>query len=70
MELLRNGCYPREEKPNKEYSIGVLLAEIENLKEELESYLLRRFTRDIQIIQERINHSDGLIKELIDLQTY
>jgi hypothetical protein len=28
MDLLRNGCYPREEKPNKEYNFKILRAEI------------------------------------------
>ena len=33
MELLRNGCYPKEEKPNKDFNFKTLKAEIENLKE-------------------------------------
>ena len=33
MELLRNGSYPKEEKPNKDFNFKTLKAEIENLKE-------------------------------------
>mgnify|MGYP000017623619 CR=1 FL=1 len=40
------------------------------MKEELESFLIKRFNKDINIAKERIEQADSNVKDLIDVEEY
>lgn len=69
-EILLNRSLPRGSN-NKNVINGELLnLEIDQMKEELENYLLKRFNKDMSIMREKIEQADHIVKDCVDIDHY